>query len=170
MIHVYCGDGKGKTTAAVGLAVRHAGCGGRVLFVQFLKCMPTGELAAFEKLEGITVLRNSRLHGFSNRMDASEKAMVRAMHDENLQKAAEALKTGEYTMVVLDEICAACQLALVNQDAVNALMDGAGATELVLTGRNPSPYMLEKADYITEMKLIRHPYSKGIGARKGVEY
>ena len=170
MIHVYCGDGKGKTTAAVGLAVRHAGCGGRVLFVQFMKCPPTGEIPCLEELPGITVLRNTCHHGFSFAMTEEERASVRQNHDQNLEKARQAVKDGACTLLVLDEAASAYELELLDREALQALVREIGGVELVLTGRNPAPFMLDAADYVTEMKALKHPYSRGISARKGVEY
>ncbi|MEG1523932.1 MAG: cob(I)yrinic acid a,c-diamide adenosyltransferase [Clostridia bacterium] len=170
MIHVYMGDGKGKTTAAIGLAVRHAGSGGRVLFVQFMKCMDTGELHVFDQLEAITVLRNTCRHGFSFAMTDQERMLVTAAHNENLAKASTACRSGRCTLLVLDEIASAYALNLIDRDAVDALVDAADMPELVLTGRDPSAHMLERADYITEMKLIRHPYTIGIQARRGIEF
>lgn len=171
MIHVYCGEGKGKTTAAIGLAVRHAGSGGKVLFVQFMKCSDTGELHAFEKIPQITVLRNLCKHGFSFSMTDEEKAIVTASHNQNLVSAWGAVQSGACTMLVLDEIASAYDLNLINREQVDSLIDRIGTVELILTGRNPSQHMLEKADYITEMKSVRHPYqTNGTKARKGIEF
>ncbi len=170
MIHVYTGDGKGKTTAAVGLAVRHAGAGKTVLFVQFMKCMPTGELAALGQLSGITVLRNACRHGFSFAMTEEERAMVTASHNANLRRAAEAARTGACSLIVLDEVTSAYALDLIDRAAVDALIDGAAETELVLTGRDPAKHMLDAADYVTQMTLVKHPYTRGVHARKGIEY
>ena len=170
MIHVYTGDGKGKTTAAVGLAVRHAGAGKPVLFVQFMKCTPTGELAALEQLNGVTVLRNACRHGFSFAMTQEERAMVTASHNANLSRAAEAARTGACSLLVLDEVTSAYALGLIDRAAVDALIDSAAETELVLTGREPTEHMLGAADYVTQMTLVKHPYARGVGARKGIEY
>ncbi len=170
MIHVYCGDGKGKTTAAVGLTVRHAGSGGRVLFVQFMKCTPTGEVTAMEQLPNITVLRNTVRHGFSFNMSDKERAAVTACHNGNLAVALEAARAHAYSLIVLDEVASAYALSLIDRDAVDRLIGIAGETELVLTGRDPAQSMLDAADYVTEMKLVKHPYTRGVQARKGVEY
>lgn len=171
MIHVYTGDGKGKTTAAVGLAVRHAGTGGSVLFVQFLKCTPSGEITAFASIPGVTVLRNDIRHGFTFNMSDADKARVTASHDANLACAVETVRAGGCTMLVLDEITSAYALDLIDRAAVDALLDDLpDAVELVLTGREPSRHMLDAADYVTEMKLIKHPYTRGVQARRGVEF
>ena len=172
MIHLYYGDGKGKTTAAIGLAVRHAGAGGNVLLVQFLKSGETGELKALSQIPEITVLRNEFAHGFAFKMTEAERARVTAAHNANLVQAAEALEQGTCTLLVLDEIAPACELALIDREAVDALIRRAKelGTELVLTGRNPSQQMMAAADYVTQMRCVRHPYQQGTAARKGVEY
>jgi len=169
MIHLYYGDGKGKTTAALGLIVRHAGSGGQAVLAQFLKSMPTGELAALETL-GIPVYRNDLPHGFFPSMTEETKAAVAAMHDRTLAEVTRLVQTHACTLLVLDELCAALSLKLIDSGAVFALLDNPGETEIVITGRDPSPSLIDRADYITEMKLIRHPYQKGVQARKGIEF
>jgi cob(I)alamin adenosyltransferase len=169
MIHIYCGDGKGKTTAALGLIVRHVGAGGRAVLAQFLKSSPTGELASLEKL-GVPVYRNDLPHGFFPSMTDETKAAVTALHNTTLATVTRLTRDGACTLLVLDELCAAYGLGLVDRAAVLSLLDDHGSAELVLTGRDPAPELLERADYITEMKLVKHPYEKGVKARKGIEY
>jgi len=169
MIHVYYGEGKGKTTAALGLIVRHVGGGGRAVFAQFLKSAPTGELAALQRL-GVPVLRNDFAHGFSPAMNAETRAAVTRSHNEILAKVTQLARSGSCTLLVLDELCAALSLGLVDRDAVCALLDEHGAAELVVTGRDPSKELLGRADYATEMRLIKHPYENGVKARKGIEF
>lgn len=169
MIHIYCGDGKGKTTAALGLILRHVGAGGRAVLAQFLKSSPTGELAALERL-GVPVLRNALPHGFFPSMTDEIKAQVLAQHNRTLAEAARLARANACALLVLDELCAAYNLGLIDRAAALDLLDDHGAAELVLTGRDPAPELLERADYITEMKLVRHPYEKGVKARKGIEF
>lgn len=169
MIHVYCGDGKGKTTAALGLILRHTGGGGRAVLAQFLKSSQTGELAALKTL-GVPVYRNDLPHGFFPSMNDETKQKVRAMHDATLAEVARLARNGDCTLLVLDELCAALSLELIDRDAALALLDDHGEAELVVTGRDPDEALLSRADYITEMKRIRHPYEKGVLARKGIEY
>ena len=172
MIHLYTGEGKGKTTAAVGLAVRHLGSGGTLAFVQFLKSSPSGEIAVLESLPRATVLRNREQHGFAIHMSDEQKRRVTAAHNENLSKAQEMVRHGSISMLVLDELCAAYALQLIDRDAVDALIESAKEAdiELVITGRDPAPGFVDAADYITEMRPLRHPYEKGVPARRGVEY
>ena len=169
MIHIYCGNGKGKTTAALGLVLRHVGAGGSAVFAQFLKSSPTGELAALERIQ-VPVLRNNLPHGFFPSMSDETKAAVTAMHNATLAEAARLARTNACTLLVLDELCAAYSLGLIDRAMALALLDDHGAAELVLTGRDPAPELLERADYITEMKLVRHPSEKGVQARKGIEF
>lgn len=169
MIHVYCGDGKGKTTAALGLILRHVGAGGRAVLAQFLKSSPTGELAALERL-GVPVYRNELPHGFFPNMSEETKAKVRELHDQTLAAVTRLARTNECSLLVLDELNAALTLKLIDREAVLSLLDDHGEAELVVTGRDPCDEVLARANYVTEMKLVRHPYEKGAKARKGIEY
>lgn len=170
MIHLYIGNGQGKTSAATGLAVRHAGSGGRVAFVQFLKSAPSGEIAVLESIPRVSVLRNREAHGFSIDMSEEQKRRVRASHNENLAKAQAMISHGAITLLVLDELCSAYALDLIDRAAADALIQSAGDVELVITGRDPSQSLLDAADYITDMACVRHPYERGIPARRGVEF
>ena len=169
MIHIYCGDGKGKTTAALGLICRHVGTGGKAVLAQFLKSLPTGELATLEKL-GVPVYRNELPHGFFPNMNEEMKSRVREMHDQTLAEVTRLARTDACTLLVLDELCAALSLGLIDREKVLSLLDDHGSAELVITGRDPEEALTSRADYITEMKLIKHPYDKGVLARKGIEF
>ena len=169
MIHIYCGDGKGKTTAALGLICRHVGAGGSAVLAQFLKSLPTGELATLEKL-GVPVFRNELPHGFFPNMSEEMQKKVREMHNRTLAEVTQRTRANTCSLLVLDELCAALSLGLIDREAVLSLVDDHGKTELVITGRDPEEALLARADYITEMKLVKHPYEKGVMARKGIEY
>ena len=169
MIHIYCGDGKGKTTAALGLICRHVGTGGKAVLAQFLKSLPTGELVTLEKL-GVPVYRNELPHGFFPNMNEEMKFRVREMHDQTLAEVTRLARTDACTLLVLDELCAALSLGLIDREKVLSLLDDHGSAELVITGRDPEAALTSRADYITEMKLIKHPYEKGVLARKGIEF
>lgn len=171
MLQIYCGDGKGKTTAALGLALRAAGSGMRVQIVQFLKGSETSELAALARLGGISILRCDRDYGFFFRMNEEEKAQITACHDRMLRTAWERMKQGEADMLILDEFCAAYQLHLLDRTLADALVFTFPAEqELVLTGRDPEEKFLERADYVSEIRAVKHPYLQGIAARRGIEY
>ncbi len=169
MIHIYCGDGKGKTTAALGLICRHVGTGGKAVLAQFLKSLPTGELASLDRL-GVPVYRNELPHGFFPNMNEEMKSSVHEMHDQTLAEVTRLARLNECSLLVLDELCAALSLGLIDREKVLSLLDDHGKAELVITGRDPEEELLSRADYITEMKLIKHPYEKGVLARKGIEY
>ena len=170
LIHVYCGDGKGKTTAAVGLAARAAGRGLRVLMVQFLKGQETGELRSLALLPGVTVLRGKASEKFTFQMDERELQQTYDLNTKNLLTAKEALRAGECDLLILDEILGALSCELVDEDLLRDLVgtkpEGA---ELVLTGRNPPDWLLDAADYVTEMVKRKHPFDRGIPAREGIE-
>ena len=170
MLHIYTGNGKGKTTAAVGLAVRAAGAGLRVHFFQMMKDGTSSEIAMLEKL-GVTVKAAESCCKFSREMDDSEKAIATAEHTAMLAEIMMLLGTGLADLVVIDEFFCALSAKLVDSSLAEAMLNSYnGKTELVLTGRGAcSPYT-DRADYITEMTPLRHPYDKGVQARKGIEY
>lgn len=171
LTHVYTGNGKGKTTASVGLAVRAAGDSKKVLFVQFLKDQKTGELASLESLPGVTVRRAPALKKFSWDMTPEEKAEARTQNDAFLAEVIYKVKDNAYDLLVLDESLGASYAGLLDEGALLAFVqDKPEGLELVLTGRNPSEELVAAADYVTEMKKIKHPFDKGVKARRGVEY
>lgn len=170
MIHLYCGNGKGKTTAAMGLALRAAGRGWRVTVAQFLKGSDSGERIALAQLPSVTLLDVPDKVKFSFRMNEQERAEATARFVALCTQCTTALQSGAAQMVILDEACAAVNTGLLSLDVLLAVLDSAPPTaEIVLTGRDPAPALLERADYVTEMTLIRHPFERGIRARRGVE-
>ncbi len=172
LIHLYYGDGKGKTTAAVGLAVRAAGTGKRVLFVQFMKGGETGEIKSLQDIGGITVLRSKKKFPFYREMTLEQKQEQTSIHNQLLNTILiGTIQNSEYDMVILDEITYSCRWGLIDCGKLqDFLYLGKGNIEIICTGRNPDAFFLECADYITEMKCIRHPYEKGVTAREGIEY
>ncbi len=166
LVHLYCGNGKGKTTAAMGLALRALGQGLRVVVVQFLKNGTSGELEPLKKL-GAAVYSGQPGAKFTFQMNAEEKAQATK---ENNARLAEALQQ-PCDLLILDEICAARNSGMVDEAlAKQAVLERPQHREVVLTGRNPEAWMVEAADYITEMRPRRHPYEQGIPARKGIEF
>jgi cob(I)alamin adenosyltransferase len=167
MIHIYTGEGKGKTTASMGLALRAAGCGKRVVIVQFMKGRDSGEIGALRSLENVTVFRNTRDYGFFSRTDGESRRKMIAENNENLH-AALALP---FDLLVLDEALAAYNLGALDRECVDGLLaSGGGDGEIVLTGRDAPPHFIEAADYVSEIRKIKHPFDRGIKARKGVEF
>lgn len=170
LIHVYCGDGKGKTTASLGLAMRAAGSGMKVVILQFLKGRYVSELESIKLIPGITLIRNQKDFGFLWNMSEEEKAEMTALHNENLLKALELVKENQCDLLILDEIIAAYANEVVDKEIIDELvLHKKPELELVLTGRNPARIFLDSADYVTEMKKIKHPYDENIPARKGIE-
>ncbi len=172
MIEIYTGNGKGKTTAAMGLAARHAGYdGNRVLITQFMKCGREGEAKTLASLPNVTFVNNSYQHGFVFMMTPEEKDRLRTEHDRNLAAAAAKARGGEVTLLVLDEIVSAYTEGVIDREAVLNLLADHGGAELVLTGRNVPEEILRTADYVSEIKSVRHPYETcRAPARKGIEY
>ena len=172
LLHIYTGEGKGKTTAAIGLAVRAAGNGMKVLFVQFLKGgEESGELKVFKGLQdNIDVIRFDQRHPIFFKKGDTKEELTKAAKDA-LKLIDEKIKSGKYNLVILDEInnVVSQGWADVNElkDIIRKRPEG---LEIVLTGRGASEELIEMADYVTEMKAVKHPFKKGIKARKGIEY
>lgn len=170
-IHIYTGEGKGKTTAALGLAVRALGHGRQVVMIQFLKGVPTGEWNILDKLEQMTLLHLQKPYPFFSQMTEMERQEVTAAHNQYLQQALTLAAEGKCQMLILDEVMAAVRHQVVDASLVERLLaEKPQALELVLTGRNAPAHWLEKADYVTEMIKRKHPFDQGTAAREGVEY
>lgn len=174
MIHLYYGEGKGKTTAAIGLAVRFLGNDIPVVFVQFLKSRQAGEVLSLEKL-GAKIFRGKAAGKFTFQMSDFEKTETKRISNENLFDALDYCRKmtskNEKVLLVLDEICAAWNSNLVDKVEIEYLISNVPDTmELVLTGRNPPDLFKKSARYITEMKKEKHPFDTGITARQGVEF
>ena len=170
LVHLYCGDGKGKTTAAVGLAVRHSGRGGKVVFAQFLKDGTSGECRVLAKL-GVTVLAANPVGKFSFRMTEYEKAETAAAIGRTFDAATGFAVRERATLLVLDEVCAAVNCGFLAEKTLTEFLESRpDSLEVVLTGRDPSENLQVHADYITEMKKRRHPFDEGIAAREGIEF
>ena len=171
MIHIYCGDGKGKTTAATGLAVRAAGCGMKVLFARFLKNENSGELRILDSVPEIEVLHLERSYGFFNTLTDEEKEEVRQMYGQLWDLIKEKISGGQFQMLVIDEFMAAYRYGLIGrEEALDLLTGKPEALELVLTGRDPGPELTALADYVSEIRKVKHPFDQGILARRGIEY
>ena len=170
-IHIYCGDGKGKTSAAVGLAVRAAGRGKKVLAVRFLKTDDSGEVKSLQNIPGITVVPCDRTFGFVFRMNEEQKKEAAAYFTERFRKAIAMAREGDCDMLILDEMMASCNYGMVpEEEVVTFLKERPEELEVVLTGRDPSDALLELADYVSEVQMKKHPFTKGIPAREGIEY
>ena len=165
MLHLYWGDGKGKTTAAMGLALRALGHGRRVVIVQFLKDGTSGEIAPL-RAAGATVYACPNAK-FTWLMDEADKAAAREASARALGRAL----AEPFDLLVLDEACAALKSGILDEALLRrAVAFAKNGREVVLTGRDPAPWLQEAADYSTEMRAHKHPYADGVAAREGVEY
>ena len=166
LLHLYYGDGKGKTTAAMGLALRALGSGKRVVVLQFLKGGQSGEIPLLEQL-GAKIYRGKAGQKSVFQMNDAEKAETRALQNANLAAAM----AEPADLLVLDEAGSAWELDMVDKALLQqAVLQRPAGQECVLTAHAAPQWMLDAADYVTEMKCLRHPYQKGIAARKGIEY
>lgn len=170
LIHIYTGDGKGKTSAVVGLAIRCAGSGQKALFTQFLKDGNSSELSILEQIEQIHVLRCEESFGFAFRMTSEEKEQAGKFYTEHFRRATRMAVEEHVRLLALDELIAACNLKLVDQsEVVKFLREKPEGLEVALTGRDPAEELVELADYVSQIVKVKHPYDKGIGARVGIE-
>lgn len=169
LVHVYTGDGKGKTTAALGLAMRAAGHGLRVHIVQFMKGdINYGELAAAELLPDITIVQFGRPTFVDYENPAEED---RKLAQSGLAHAMEVMSVGKPDMLILDELNVAVDFRLISVEDVCGLLDARpGGMEIVITGRRAHEKIIEKADYVTEMVKIKHPFDSGTMGRLGIEH
>lgn len=168
LIHLYCGDGKGKTTAAVGQAVRCAGGGGRVLFFQFLKGNASGERAVLRAADGIELWDGPDDMKFVWNMTDREKAAACRYYTDKFRELCAA--SGEFDMLVLDEVVPAMKYDFVRRDELfEFLRSKHEGLEVVMTGREPERRLVEMSDYVTEMKKIKHPFDRGTAMRKYIE-
>ena len=170
LVHLYTGDGKGKTTAAIGLAIRAAGAGKKVVFTQFMKGRDTGELNSLSQIDNITIIRNEENLGWFRRGDKEQAKAFTRLHNETLDKIEKLINDKACEVVIMDEITYPYNYGIIDKERLQKLiLNKPGYLEMVLTGRNADAFFTDNADYITEMKKIRHPYDKGIPAREGIE-
>ncbi len=168
-ILIFTGDGKGKTTAAMGMALRAAGHGMRVRIIQFVKNDPsTGELAAFGRFDNVAFSQTGM--GFIPKPDHPRFPEHVSAAETALAQANKAIHSGDWDVVVLDEICVAVALQLLSEEAVLEVMAGVPVGRiLALTGRGATPKLIEAADTVTEMRCIKHAMEAGRPAQCGVE-
>ena len=166
-IHVYTGEGKGKTTASFGLALRASGAGLDVYVMQFIKGRVYNELKAIKKIKNITFEQCGRGCFVRKRPTRIDEKCAK----DGLEKVKQIIKDGKYGLIILDEINYALNLGLLNEEEVVSLLKNRpGHIEVVLTGRNCPKSILKIADYVTNMEVIKHPYEDGISARAGIEF
>ena len=172
LIHVYYGDGKGKTTAALGLALRAAGCGKNVVIVEFIKNWSCGEHNSIPQISNIKLFRGKAASGkFIHEMTEEEKQETKASQDGNLKNALELVKAGQCDILILDEAIDAYTLGVLDTVILEEIIyNKPEKLELIITGHCPDTRLLEHADYVTEMVKHKHPYDNGVDARHGIEF
>ena len=167
-ILLFTGEGKGKTTAALGMALRASGYGMSVLIIQFVKNCRSGELKAIEKLSNITVVQTGM--GFFYDKSDAELAVHKNAAEKGLHLVEQAIVSSEYQLIILDEICCAVSKGLLEEQKVIAVLKKADPGDcLVLTGRGATEGLLDLADTVTKMQCIKHAMDSGTPAQRGVE-
>lgn len=169
LVHIYMGEGKGKTTAAVGLASRVSGRGGSAVFAQFLKGADSGERKSLALLPGVTLMPVPEIVKFTFQMTDDEKRQCAEYTAR--QFAAACVRAADKDILILDEVLGAIQARMLPQSAVvNFLRCKPAALEVVLTGREADAELLAMADYVSRVDCVKHPYQRGVPARRGIEY
>lgn len=171
LVHIYTGNGKGKTTAAVGLGIRAYGRGFKVLMVQFMKGAETGEIHTLKMLEpGFELRRGKEIKKFTWNMNEDELNELKKATREQFYEAVESVASGQWDMLIFDEILGSISTGLLSVDDVAGfLKNKPEKLEVVMTGRNAPAELVEVSDYVSEINEIKHPFRKGIPARKGIE-
>ena len=171
LIHIYSGNGKGKTTAGMGLCVRAAGAGYRVLICQFMKDGSSCERGAMEKIPGITFVSVRDSVRFSFLMTREEKAEERIYYDRLFRDTVRRAQEENFDVLFLDEVLYAIGAGLLDEDIVAAFLEGKPENlEVILTGRNPGSRLTELCDYHSEILNRKHPFDRQQDARCGIEY
>lgn len=180
MIHLYFGNGRGKTSIAVGTAMRMIGANKKVLFVQFMKGKVSSEIEALKQFSNVEILKLDHCYGFYKNMGTIEKENITKEHNKMLERVEQIVqeyilndkkKDGVELLIVLDEITYPCNWGLMKEERLQEILKILpNHIELIMTGREPKEYMKNYADYVTELKNIKHPYEKYVPYRKGIEY
>ncbi|MCK9450395.1 MAG: cob(I)yrinic acid a,c-diamide adenosyltransferase [Bacteroidales bacterium] len=166
MIQIYTGNGKGKTTAAIGAAIRASGAGMNIFMAQFVKGMHYSELEVLKTISNITLEQYGRDCFIEKEPTQADIEAAQKGWD----KVKKILKQNKYDMVILDELCIALYYKLIDLDEVLEVLRNIEKTEIIITGRYAADELIETADLVTKMHEIKHPYNSGTQARKGIEY
>jgi len=168
-VHVYTGNGKGKTTAALGQALRASGSGLKTFIAGFMKDFPYGELKSIQPLRKWIRLEQFGNDDFVLKKEPPSERDVKAIR-RGLQRVQEAMLSGEYDIVIMDEVCVSIHFGLLKtEDVLSVLKHKPNGVELILTGRYCPEALIQEADLVTEMKEIKHYYQRGVQARRGIE-
>ena len=170
LTHIYCGDGKGKTTASLGIVLRSIGCHFNVVFTQFLKDNDSSELEVLRKYDNVRIISGKGVRGFTKFMKQKDLKQVTNIQNVHLKQAIDLCNDGKCDVLVLDEIIGAVNTNTVDYEMLlDFLKNRPKNIEVIMTGRNPKKELVEIADYVSEIRKIKHPFDKGIPAREGVE-
>ena len=171
LLHVYTGDGKGKTTAAMGLALRMLGHGKPVLIAQFMKDGTSGELNSLGRFENAHIYEGARMQGFIWRMTPPQLEQARQAHREAADSLLNVIHALRPELTILDELCVALATRLLTLEDAFRLTDTALLYgDAVVTGRNAPEALLERADYVSRIEAVKHPFDQGQKAREGIEW
>ena len=170
-IQIYTGNGKGKTTCAVGQGIRACGCGFKVLMVQFLKSWNTGEIDIIKNIDKFDFMRIGSPRDFTWNLTDREKSELKCEITTNFKFLSDLITSKKYDMIILDEILGTINEGFLSEDEViDCISKKPNNVEIIITGRNASKRIIEKAELVTEMKEIKHYFKKGVEARRGIEF
>lgn len=168
-ILIFTGNGKGKTTAALGMALRATGHGLRVLVIQFVKESETGEIFAAEKIDNMKIIQTGL--GFLPKTNTPEFTKHKQAAENGLTLAAESIGSGNYDLIILDEICLTINKGLLKEkDVAEIIAKAEPKLSIVLTGRDAPQKLIDLADTVSNIECIKHGYDAGIEAQKGIEF
>lgn len=171
LIQIYTGDGKGKTTAALGQGIRSAGNGLKVYMVQFLKTYETGELKIIDQIDNFSVFRFESKKDFFWNLNDEQKKLLKKETDNAIKFISKTLSERECDVLILDEVFGSLKNKMIDKDElISILKNKPESVEVVLTGRDAPEEIMELADYVSEINMVKHPFEKGINSRKGIEY
>lgn len=170
LIHIYCGDGKGKTTTGMGLCARAAGYGLRVLIYQFMKDNSTSERSVLQLSDNITIVDGLPQEKFSFQMTPEEKAQRKAYYEDQLRSVTEKARKEDFDVLFLDEVIYTIRAGLLDEALLlDFLRSKPEHLEVILTGQGPDQDLIDLADYVSEIRKVKHPFDQGIAARRGIE-
>jgi len=170
MLHLNIGKGKGKTSSALGLGIRAAGRGLNVLVIQFLKCQQSGEILFLQNCPKFQIRRFESEHGFVIKPTKKQTEQLQKEINDAFEFAKTQVENEKCDVLILDEILDAVTLGLLSDSQLVSLVKFNNSIEFVFTGRSASTQLIELADYVTDMTLVKHPFQKGIKAREGIEF
>lgn len=170
-IQIYTGNGKGKTTCAVGQGIRACGCGFKVLMIQFLKSWHTGEIDIVKNIDKFDFMRIGSPRDFTWNLTEDEKTNLKSEITNKFKGLTEIFKENKYDMIILDEVLGTINdKFLSEEDVIDFLHKKPETVEVILTGRNASDNLINEADLVTEMKEVKHYFAKEVEARRGIEF